>query len=276
VNATAQSNKGGTFQRLECAVDTGRAVTSVGSAARVHDTAAEHTEVFVFHRVHTIRTGGAATAVHTHFKATVRTTRRRRRYLSASRQTLTEVRFTAAVYNEARKAGASIEQAHRVVRAVHSLDTPGGRLDSAGSDEETAPITSPAGPAIPVPTRAHRSTWRAAVARAVAAVTPHRKNRTQGKPVLHGVLPAPHIHPTRTPDLFTHHTQFGWSGAHQAHDEVTDFIPAVLRSATSTTTIRTPGSNTAGGVRVHELAPPPVAQETPPQERSRPHPSMED
>ena len=273
MNATAQSNKGGTFQRLECAVDTGRAVTSVGTAARVHDTAADHTEVFVFHRVHTIRTGGAATPVHTHFKATVRTTRRRRRYLSASRQTLTEVRFTAAVYNEARKAGASIEQAHRVVRAVHSLDTPGRRLDSAGSNEETAPITSPAGPAIPVPPRAHRSTWRAAVARAVAAVTPYRKNRTAGKPNLTGVPIAPR---SGAPELFTHSFELGWSGAHQAHDEVTDFFPAVLRSATGTTAIRTPGGNTAGGVRVHELAPPPVAQETPPQERSRPHPSMED
>jgi hypothetical protein len=277
VNATAQSNKGSTLQRMERAVSNTRAVAEVDSSVARFSAAGDSTEAFLFHRVHTVRSGGVATPVHAHFKATVRTARRRRRYLRASRQTLAEVRYTAAIYNEARKAGASIEQAHRVVRAVHSLNAAGGCVGAPGSDAETAPLPAATGSAVPVSPRTHRSTWTAAMARAITAVTPHRKNRTvKGNPVP-SVLPATSpARATRAPELFTHVDALRCATQGPASLPVRGYGAADVPDSTPTAPIRLTGRNSGGGVRLDVVAAPSVAKRTPPEKGTRSLQRVED
>ena len=261
---------------MERAVST-RAVAEVGSPAARFSAAGESTEAFLFHRVHAVRTGGVATSVQTHFKATVRTARRRRRYLHASRQTLAEVRYTAAIYNEARKAGASIEQAHRVVRAVHSLNAAGGCVGAPGSDAETAPLPAATGPVLPVPPRPHRSTWTAAVARAIAAVTSTRKNRTEQDNPGPSVLPAASpTRATRTPELFTHGDPLRCATQGPTPLPERHHTPTDVRRSTDTTAIRITGRNSRRGIRVDELASSAVANTEPSPKGTRSHQRMGD
>ena len=276
MNAEAPSNKSSTLQHMERLLDTKRARSSVDSPDRRHAAAGDSTEVFLFHTARPYNSGIATGIVRTHFKAQVRTTRRRRRYLRTSRATRSQIQRAAHIYNEYRKAGHSTNEAVLLVRTEVNPGPSPVTVETGSYVRAPRTITTlAAGLVLCAFLGADRSTTPAVtvatgvafLAAAIARALTFKSRRAD----------IPVAGEADSPELFTHTSSHGSFGTFNTPSTPIHVRRSSdVRGAAHPSTRTRRSGNSGRGVRVDDMGTAPMAKATPPQEGARSLQCVED
>lgn len=275
MNATASTDKGSTFQRMERHHHTRTDVRVVGAPDGARPSG-EPTETFHFKlRVHAYTVGSQHGANVSLVQAQVRTSRKRRRYIRTSRATRRQIRHAAHVYNESRKAGLTYEEAISVLRTQGDSTSSTETVDSSpGRRAPRTFATCAAGLVLCAFLGADRSTTPAVAVVTALAFLAAAIARTFSFTVKHtGVPIAPR---SGAAELFTHSASARSIGKVYPSPTSVDVRRSTdVHRSTNATSHPVP-HHARGRVRVDELETAPMAKAQPPQEGARPHSSLEE